>query len=260
MNNPTTNPNPGPNDVFSNSPMLGLLGNFGGPTETLALPAGSPAIGAGNASANLPATDQRGLPRTVGGSLDIGAFQTQPPSIVFTTLGQTAAAGQPETVGVQLLDLDGNPVSAGSGGIVVSLSSSSSGGIFSNTNGSALSGSTITIPKGSSSATFQYVDTNAGSPTLTVTAPGYGLATQQETILPAPTTAAIVVGRTLSSDTTGDIQDGQVTIIYTIYNDEPGTVSGILLTDSLATGITLLNASQTPDQNGQNLAWSLGTL
>lgn len=58
-NNTTTNPTPGPNNVFSNTPMLGTLGDYGGPTQTMALLAGSPAIGAGNAGAALPSTDQR---------------------------------------------------------------------------------------------------------------------------------------------------------------------------------------------------------
>ena len=54
VNNTTTIPTPGPNDVFSDTPMLGTLADYGGPTQTLALLAGSPAIGAGNASARSP--------------------------------------------------------------------------------------------------------------------------------------------------------------------------------------------------------------
>ena len=117
VNNATNDPTPGPGDVFNDKPGLAALGNYGGPTQTLALLAGSPAIGAGNASATVPATDQRGLPRVVNGSLDIGAFQTQPPTLAFTTLGQTADAGQPTgSITVELEDLDGNPAPAGSVG------------------------------------------------------------------------------------------------------------------------------------------------
>ena len=155
VNNATTIPTPGPNDVFSDTPMLGTLADYGGPTQTLALLAGSPAIGAGNASATNPATDQRGLPRVVNGSIDIGAFQTQPPALDFTTLGQTADAGQPMTITLQLEALDGNPVAAGNGGVTVTLASSSTGAVFLDTNGNALAGSTVTIPKGSTSATFR---------------------------------------------------------------------------------------------------------
>ncbi|MBI5536512.1 MAG: hypothetical protein HY898_27570 [Deltaproteobacteria bacterium] len=51
-------------------PLLGLLQDNGGPTWTMALGSGSPAIGAG---ADCPATDQRGHARQ--GGCDIGAFQ-----------------------------------------------------------------------------------------------------------------------------------------------------------------------------------------
>ncbi len=63
-------------DVFSDAPGLAPLANNGGPTETMALYSGSPAIGAGDpGAANLPATDQRGQPRTTGGAVDIGAYE-----------------------------------------------------------------------------------------------------------------------------------------------------------------------------------------
>jgi hypothetical protein len=55
-------------------PKLGALANNGGPTLTLALLPGSPAIDAGN-TASAPATDQRGFPRPAGAAADIGAFE-----------------------------------------------------------------------------------------------------------------------------------------------------------------------------------------
>lgn len=63
---------------------LGPLGNNGGPTQTIALLPGSPAISKGkvslavNAHGQALTTDQRGLPRNVNGNVDIGAFQLQP--------------------------------------------------------------------------------------------------------------------------------------------------------------------------------------
>jgi hypothetical protein len=64
-------------------PRLQPLGNYGGPTQTIALYPDSPAIGAGLNPDQL-ATDQRGLvSRTVQGATDIGAFElgatTTPP-------------------------------------------------------------------------------------------------------------------------------------------------------------------------------------
>jgi hypothetical protein len=58
--------------VFAD-PLLGPLADNGGPTMTMALLPGSPAIGAGT---DCPETDQRGVPRDVG--CDIGAFQHDP--------------------------------------------------------------------------------------------------------------------------------------------------------------------------------------
>src|SRR5262249_6761488 len=73
-------------DLNNTDPLLGPLQNNGGPTQTMALPSGSPAIDAGNPAGctdeagNLLKTDQRGKPRpdhedTRG--CDIGAYESQ---------------------------------------------------------------------------------------------------------------------------------------------------------------------------------------
>ncbi len=65
-------------NLYGVNPDFGPLANNGGPTETMALLAGSPAIDAGDPNlTGLPATDQRGLPRTTHGHLDIGAYEVQ---------------------------------------------------------------------------------------------------------------------------------------------------------------------------------------
>lgn len=56
------------------APKLGPLANNGGPTLTMALLPGSPAINAGDNS-SAPPTDQRGVPRPVGVAADIGAYE-----------------------------------------------------------------------------------------------------------------------------------------------------------------------------------------
>jgi len=55
-------------------PKLGSLDDNGGPTQTLALLFGSPAINAGE-DANCSATDQRGVIRPQGSHCDIGAYE-----------------------------------------------------------------------------------------------------------------------------------------------------------------------------------------
>ena len=67
------------NQVGVADPGLAPLGNYGGPTQTIALLPGSPAIGAGfmfdyPGTSTPITTDQRGMPR--GSLVDIGAFQT----------------------------------------------------------------------------------------------------------------------------------------------------------------------------------------
>jgi hypothetical protein len=72
--------------LIGGNPVLGILQNNGGPTQTMALLPGSPAIGAGNVGL-IPSgitTDQRGLPRTLHGKVDIGAFQSRGFSIVVS--------------------------------------------------------------------------------------------------------------------------------------------------------------------------------
>jgi hypothetical protein len=64
----------GTNNLIGGDPLLAPLGDYGGPTQTMSLLPGSPAIGGGTA-AGAPATDQRGVPRS--GRVDIGAFQSE---------------------------------------------------------------------------------------------------------------------------------------------------------------------------------------
>ena len=61
-------------------PLLGALASNGGPTQTMALPTGSPAIdGVTSASISDPSTDQRGVARPQGALDDIGAYELDPP-------------------------------------------------------------------------------------------------------------------------------------------------------------------------------------
>jgi fibronectin-binding autotransporter adhesin len=65
----------------STDPILGPLDDYGGPTLTMVLLAGSPAINGGN-PATFPPTDQRGHARPFGPAPDIGAFESSPPYTV----------------------------------------------------------------------------------------------------------------------------------------------------------------------------------
>ena len=119
------------------NPGLSQLGNYGGPTQTIALLPGSPALAAGTAT-GAPATDQRGVVRT--GGVDIGAFQSQ--GFVVTITGgnnQTGVVGSsfadPLSVTVTANDTQ-EPVAGG----VVSFSAPASGASASFTGNPAVIG------------------------------------------------------------------------------------------------------------------------
>jgi len=63
--------------MSSTDPLIGPLANNGGPTQTFALLAGSPAINGVSFGApnSAPATDQRGTARPQGTAFDIGAYE-----------------------------------------------------------------------------------------------------------------------------------------------------------------------------------------
>jgi hypothetical protein len=99
-------------------PLLGPLGDHGGPTLTMALLPGSPAINAGSNPAALT-NDQRGagFARVNGGAIDIGAFESNlPPTVRKVTINGGAA--QRSRVTSVTVDFDsvvtfsGSPVSA----------------------------------------------------------------------------------------------------------------------------------------------------
>jgi hypothetical protein len=87
-------------------PLLGPLQGNGGPTQTMALLPGSPAIDAGD-NADAPDWDQRGpgYPRIVNGIIDIGAFEVQAPAAGRTTWPPLAAP-----VAVRALGAPGGPL------------------------------------------------------------------------------------------------------------------------------------------------------
>ena len=76
----------GSNNLIDGNPLLAPLGNYGGPTQTMPLLPGSPAIDAGS-NALIPSgvtTDQRGFNRIVDGTVDIGAFESSGFTVAVT--------------------------------------------------------------------------------------------------------------------------------------------------------------------------------
>lgn len=74
--------------------------------------------------------------------------------------------------------------------------------------------------------------------------------------LPQP----IVVGRTASAWSIADLQDRRVTLTYTVFNNSPDPLTGVVLTDTLPAGVTFDSATGSPALDGQDLRWDLGTI
>ncbi len=93
-------------------PLLGPLQDNGGPTQTMALLVGSPAIAAGDPT-DAPPTDQRGAPRLVNGAIDIGAYEVQAASAPSCAVAQSSLGppnGQLINVGLGVqLNADADP-------------------------------------------------------------------------------------------------------------------------------------------------------
>jgi|GEM_PF-2693263 len=68
-------------NIYNTDAKLGPLDNYGGPTQTVPLLSGSPAIDAGSPT-DFPPTDQRGRARPYAASSDIGAFESSPPYVI----------------------------------------------------------------------------------------------------------------------------------------------------------------------------------
>jgi hypothetical protein len=116
------------NQVGVADPVLGTLAANGGPTQTIALLPGSPAIGAGSsviAGVTVPTTDQRGVIRP-SSSIDIGAFQDRgfKLAIVAGSSPQRTAVNTafPNPLTLTVTSPHGDPVAGG----VISFSATSS--------------------------------------------------------------------------------------------------------------------------------------
>ena len=91
---------------------LGPLKDNGGPTQTFALLAGSPAIDMGS-NALIPAgvtTDQRGagFPRIRGGVVDIGAYEVQNSAPVAASQSVSTLSGSPTNITLNATDVNGD--------------------------------------------------------------------------------------------------------------------------------------------------------
>ncbi|MBX7106711.1 MAG: hypothetical protein K1X57_21735, partial [Gemmataceae bacterium] len=144
--------------------LLGVLGNYGGTTQTIPLLPGSPAINAGTTAST---SDQRGKARV--GAVDIGAFESQGFTTSSTGSGQSTLAGTafaaPLVVTVVPVNA-GEPVDGGVFAFAAPVSGASA----------SLSSSTVTISGGAASVTAT-ANATLGKYDVTASANGVGAVT-----------------------------------------------------------------------------------
>ena len=194
-------------DIINGSPGLGALANNGGPTQTMALVTGSPAIDAASGSlcsSETGGVDQRGVTRPQGPGCDIGAYEYERADLALQTTASPTSfdVGQSSTI-TDTITNNGYSTATGvsftdpSSGGVSFTSATTSQGSCSHTS-SSVSCSIGSIPTGSSvTVTIIVAGTATGTVTLdssvSGTLPDPNLANNSTTLLltigsvPAPT-------------------------------------------------------------------------
>ena len=230
-------------------PLLAPLGDYGGPTQTMALLPGSPAFGAGN-NALIPAgvtTDGRGLPRIVSGKVDIGAFESSGFTIALTSgSGQTSSGTFPAPLVVTVTA--NNPVEPVAGGQVTFTAPSSGASAVLTGNPAIFSASGTANVTATSNAV-------AGSYTVSATASGTpgaasfsltNVALVSIAVSPGnPELAEEVTGQFTATGTFADHSTQDITDLVNWASATPtvATISGTGLATAVVPGTSAITAS-----------------
>jgi hypothetical protein len=168
------------NQVGVTNPGLGPLASNGGPTQTIALLPGSPAIDAGSNSLIPPGVtpDQRGFARIVNGTVDIGAFEAQQETTATTVTAapSTSVFGQSVTFTTTVAPQAGSPIPTATGSIQFEIDGSNVGSPVPLVNGSATSAAVSSLSVASHTVSAVYTSNSTdflasmGSTSLTVEA------------------------------------------------------------------------------------------
>ncbi len=193
--------------LSNTAPLLGVLGDYGGPTQTIPLLPGSPAIDGGTgATGGCPATDQRGVARPQEAACDIGAFESQGFTLAKTGDGQrtliNTAFADPLKVTITAIgagQVDGGKVTftpPGSGASATlgtpnpATIASGAASVTATANGAAGSYAVPASAKGAAEVSFGLTNANATTTTLTgdpVSPTAYGTGvTFTATLVPNP--------------------------------------------------------------------------
>ena len=184
--------------------------------------------------------------------------------LVMTNSAVSTLAGVSSSpITIQRQDAGGAAVTSDAN-FTVNLSSTSGSGLFRDA-GDAGTITTVTIPHGSSTATFLYQDTVAGMPTITAAFGSLTSGTQQETVTPGTATRLVVTGS--GTMTAGASQDltltamdaygntdmaytGSRNVTFSGANSSPGPVTTPKVKDSSGTAVAFGTATAITFNNG----------
>jgi len=239
-------------NVSSVDPLLGVLGNYGGPTGTIPLLANSPAIDAGSCASG-PATDQRGMTRPQDATCDMGAYERGVPaaltatagtpqsSAINTTFATSLAARVVDSLGSVLDGIDVTFTGPGSGAGI-----SAAGSAVTNSSGIATYGVTANGTAGSYTVTAAVSALSAGYSltngkgtatvslgNLTTTYDGTARAATATT-----TPAGLAVAITYDGSASAPTNVGSYAVVATVNDSNyNGTASGTLTIDQAGQSI-----------------------
>ncbi|MCE9563151.1 MAG: hypothetical protein K8U57_14000, partial [Planctomycetes bacterium] len=192
------------------NPYLAPLANYGGPSKTIALLPGSPAIDAGT-STGVPTNDQRGKSRV--GGVDIGAFESGGFTIIATSgSGQSANADTTFAAPLIATVTAKNAVEPVAGGVVTFTAPTTGAS-------ATITGSPATIAAGGKAQVTASANDAAGTynvlaTALGITTPATFQLTNQASV-PADTTAPTV---TISGPSVAITAGGTVTYTVTYFD------------------------------------------
>jgi uncharacterized repeat protein (TIGR03806 family) len=162
--------------------------------------------------------------------------------VITSTAVSTTAGAASSTITVQRQQANGTPVTTDAT-ISVALSSTSTGTVTFNP------ASPLTIAQGSSSATFTYTDTKAGTPTITCASSGLTSATQQETVTAAAANKLVFTTEPPASTAAGSAMSSFVVQVEDTYGN-PVNDSGVNVTLTPSSGSIASGGSATTGGTG----------
>jgi uncharacterized repeat protein (TIGR02543 family) len=220
-------------------PLLAALGDYGGPTQTMALLPGSPAIDAGDAL-SCPSKDQRGVVRPQGSVCDIGAFESK-----GFTMGSLTGTPQSTTVSHDFgtaLGLTVTPINTGdpvAGGVIIFTPPSSGAS-------ATITGSPATIDSNGAASVTASANGTVGSYAVTASASGadsvdFSLSNYDKPTAVTGTTSPITSGSATLSGTV-NANNASTTVTFE-YGPDASYGTSVPATPSPVTGMSNTSVS-----------------